>query len=71
MRDEEITHKNAALWLQYSTLSVSRSGGSDLFDIGGCAKVPAREMDAPRNAAGRVQRERTDRVVSENERNLS
>ena len=64
MKDEELTQKNRALWIQYSSLSIGRSHGTELLDNGGYATVPVRLADAPRNAAGQAQGERAEGVVS-------
>ncbi|MDO9326529.1 MAG: hypothetical protein Q7T80_16385 [Methanoregula sp.] len=38
---KEMVHKNAALWIQYSNLSLGRNSDADLLDNGGVATVPA------------------------------
>jgi hypothetical protein len=45
MKYEEMTQKNAALWIQYSSLSIGRSNGTELLDNGGYATVPVRMAD--------------------------
>jgi hypothetical protein len=60
----EMALKNAALWIQYSSLSIGRSCGTELLDNGGLAIVPDIRNDAPRNTAGQEYGEMTGVVVS-------
>jgi len=64
MTDKELAQKNAALWLQYSALSIGRSRGTELLDNGGYATVPVCGKDAPRNVAKRVNDEMDTGVIS-------
>ena len=40
---EGIAQKNAALWIYYSYLSVSRRSGPDVLDNGGCFFLPVQK----------------------------
>jgi hypothetical protein len=54
MKEKELAQKNAALWIQYSCLSIGRSSGTKLLDNGGYATVPVSGKDTPRNVSDRV-----------------
>lgn len=60
----EMALKNAALWIQYSALSIGRSDGTELLDNGGLATVPDTGDDAPPDTAGQVYGEMPGEVVS-------
>ena len=64
MNEKEIAQKNAALWIQYSSLSIGRSSGTELLDNGEYAAAPVSGKDTPRNVADRVNDEMTVGVVS-------
>ena len=64
MKEKEIAQKNAALWIQYSSLSIGRSSGTEILDNGEYAAAPVSGKDTPRNVADRVNDEMTVGVVS-------
>jgi hypothetical protein len=64
MEEKELAQKNAALWIQYSSLSIGRSSGTELLDNCGYATVPVSGKDTPRNLADRINDEMTVGVVS-------
>jgi len=63
MKEKELAQKNAALWIQYSNLSIGRSSGTELLDNGGYAAAPVSGKDDPRNVADREIDEMTVGVV--------
>ena len=63
MKEEEMAQKNAALWLQYSSLSLGRSSGTELLDNGGYARAPEKKTDTPRNVAVPEHKDRDEGVV--------
>ena len=64
MKEKELAQKNAALWIQYSSLSIGRSSGTELLDNGGYATVPVSGKEEPQNLADRVNDKMTMGVVS-------
>ena len=64
MTDKELAQKNAALWLQYSALSIGRSSGTELLNNGGYATVPLKMANGSKNTAGQEHKERAEGVVS-------
>ena len=64
MEEKELAQKNAALWIQYSSLSIGRSSGTKLLDNGGYATVPVCGKDTPRIGANREIDEMTVGVRS-------
>ncbi len=60
----EMAQKNAALWIQYSALSISRSCGTKLLDNGGIAAVLTNLTGPPGSLQHRNKEEWTDGVIS-------
>jgi hypothetical protein len=56
----EIAHKNAALWIQYSSFAIVRNSGNGLFDNGSYATVPSGKVDALRHTAKPGERTNAD-----------
>ena len=63
MKENELAQKNAALWIQYSSLSIGRSSGTEILDNGGYATVHVSRKHEPRNPADRVIDKMTVGVV--------
>lgn len=63
-RQMEMALKNAALWIQYSSLSIGRGCGTELLDNGGLSIVPDIRTNALRNTADQVYRVVSGEVVS-------
>jgi len=57
MKENELAQKNAALWIQYSSLSIGRSSGTEILDNGGYATVPVRMTNGSQNTAGQEHKE--------------
>jgi hypothetical protein len=60
----EIVHKNAALWIEYSALSIGRNCGTELLENGGIAIVPACVAETPHNTSGQKLEGWTEGVIS-------
>lgn len=67
----EMALKNAALWIQYSSLSIGRSSRTELLDNGGMAIVPDITNDVPPNTPGQEYGEMTGGWYHKNDGNLS
>ncbi len=58
MKEKELAQKNAALWIQYSSLSIGRSSGTEILNNGGYATVPVIMANGSQNTAGQEHKER-------------
>jgi hypothetical protein len=57
MKKKELAQKNAALWIQYSSLSIGRSSGTEILNNGGYATVPVRMANGSQNTAEQEHKE--------------